>query len=103
MDYVPKIIDAMDESEHAYKSTFKETVVVLKSGDQMLGLLVDKVLAVDKVQFIEGSGNLKLLAQSKYFSTVARNDKIDLEILVINEKELMKLSDVDTTGAEMDI
>lgn len=99
-EYVPKIIEAIDESEHAYKSTFKETVVVLKEGDQMLGLLVDKVLAVDKIHFIEGSGNLKLLSQSRYFCTVARNDRVNLEILVINEKELLKLSDVDTSGAE---
>ena len=99
-EYVPKIIEIIDESEHAYKSTFKETVVVLKDGDQMLGLLVDRVLAVDKLHFIEGSANLKLLRQSRFFCTVARNDRVNMEILVINENELLKLSDVDTSGVE---
>lgn len=94
-DYVPRVLKVLDEAEHAYRSTFRETVVVLSDGIQMLGLLVDRVLAVDKVTFINGSGNMNLLMQSKFFESVARNDKFDMEILVVNEDELLKLSDVE--------
>lgn len=94
-DYVPKVISVLDESEYAYRSTFKETVVVLSDGVQMLGLLVDEVLAVDKIEPITGSGNMNLLMQSRFFEGVARNDKVDLEILIVDEDELLKLSDVE--------
>lgn len=94
-DYVPKVLKVLDEAEHAYRSTFRETVVVLSDGIQMLGLLVDRVLAVDKITAINGSSSMNLLMQSKYFESVARNDKFDMEILVVNEDELLKLSDVE--------
>lgn len=100
-DYMPKVIAAIDDAENAYKTTFKETVVVLTEGDQMLGLLVDKVLAVDKISFINGGGSMNLLLQSKYFCNVARCARFDMEILVIDERELLTLSDVDTTGVEL--
>ena len=100
-DYMPKVISAIDDAENAYKSTFKETVVVLTEDDQMLGLLVDKVLAVDKISFINGGGSMNLLLQSKYFCNVARCTRFDMEILVIDERELLTLSDVDTTGVEL--
>ncbi len=100
-DYAAKVIAALDDSEHAYKNTFKETVVVLSDGDQMLGLLVDRVLAVDKISFVHGGGTMNLLMQSRYFVNVARNNRFDMEILVIDEKELLTLSDVDTSGVEL--
>ncbi len=94
-DYVPKIISILDEAENAYRNTFRETVVVLSDGTQMLGLLVDEVLAVDKIEPVTGSNNMNLLLQSKFFEGTARNDKINLEILIVDEDELIKLSDVD--------
>ena len=98
---MPKVLAAIDEAENAYKSTFKETVVVLTEGEQTIGLLVDKVLAVDKISFINGGGSMNLLMQSKYFCNVARCARFDMEILVIDESELLTLSDVDTTGVEL--
>jgi len=100
-DYMPKVLAAIGDAENAYKSTFKETVVVITEDDQMLGLLVDKVLAVDKISFINGGGSMNLLLQSKYFCNVARCERFDMEILVIDERELLTLSDVDTTGVEL--
>lgn len=94
-NFVPKVLAVLDDSEHAYKSTFRETVVVLSDKGQMLGLLVDEVLAVDKIYSIEGSGNMSLLMQSRFFEGVARCNRFDLEILVVDEDELMKLSDID--------
>ncbi len=94
-EYVPKVLAVLDEAENAYKSTFRETVVVLSDGEQMLGLLVDEVLAVDKIESVQGSHSMNLLLQSKFFEGIARNDRIDLEILIVDEDELLKLSDVD--------
>lgn len=94
-DYYPKIVSVLDEAEEAYRGTFRETVVVLSDGTSMLGLLVDEVLAVDKIKPVVGSANMNLLLKSRFFEGTARNDKIDIEILIVDEDELLKLSDID--------
>lgn len=90
-----QVLKALDGVVKAQENAVNEIVVVLNDGEQMLGLLVDQVLAVDKIRSVVGSEKMKVLMQSKYFDGVARNDRVDLEILVINEEELLKLSDVD--------
>ena len=90
-----QVLKALDGIVKAQENSFREIVVVLNDGEQMLGLLVDQVLAVDKISSVVGSERMRVLMQSKYFEGVARNDRVDLEILVINEDELLKLSDVD--------
>ncbi len=94
-EYVPKILSVIDDSENAYRGTFRENVVFLSDGEQMLGLLVDEVLAVDKIEPVNGSTNMNLLLQSRFFEGTARNDKIGLEILIVDEEELLKLSNVE--------
>lgn len=91
-----QVLISLDEVAKAQEEdAVRETVVVLSDGGQMLGLLVDQVLAVDKIRSIVGSERMRVLMQSNYFEGVARNDRVDLEILIINEDELLKLSDVD--------
>lgn len=89
-----QVLKALDGIVKAQESSFREIVVVLTDGEQMLGLLVDQVLAVDKIRPVSGSEKMRALMQSKYFEGVAQNDRVDLEILIIKEDELLKLSDV---------
>ena len=89
-----QVLKSLDGIVKAQENAVNEIVVVLNDGEQMLGLLVDQVLAVDKIRSVAGSERMRVLMQSKYFEGVARNDRVDLEILVINEEELLKLSDV---------
>lgn len=93
-EYYPRVISVLDEVKAVYRSTYRETVVVLSDEKQMLGLLVDEVLAVDKVEPVVGGASINLLAQSRFFKKVVQNEKIDMEILIVDEEELLKLSDV---------
>lgn len=93
-EYYPRVIAVLDEVKAVYRSTYRETVVVLSDEKQMLGLLVDEVLAVDKVEPVVGGASINLLAQSRFFKKVVQNEKIDMEILIVDEEELLKLSDV---------
>ncbi len=90
-----QVLIALDEIVKAQENSFREIVVVISNGEQMIGLLVDQVLAVDKIRYVSGSDRMRTLMQSKFFAGVAKNDKIDLEILVINEDELLTLSNVE--------
>lgn len=93
-EYYPRVISVLNEVKDVYRSTYRETVVVLADENQKMGLLVDEILAVDKVESVTGGGSMNLLMQSKFFKRVVRNDKIDMEILVVDEDELLKLSEV---------
>lgn len=93
-DCLPQIMRALDDAVTAHKNTFRETVVTISDGSHMIGLLVDQVLAVDRISSVTGSDRMRALMKSKYFESVAKNDRIDLEILVINEEELLQFSRV---------
>lgn len=89
------VLTTLDGIVKAQENSFRETVVVLTENDNSLGLLVDQVLAVDKIYSVSGSERMRTLMQSKYFLGVAKNEKIDLEILIINDAEFLKLSEVE--------
>ncbi|MDE5993248.1 MAG: CZB domain-containing protein, partial [Oscillospiraceae bacterium] len=93
-EYYPRVISILNDVKSIYSSTYRETVVVLSDEKQKLGLLVDEVLAVDKVEPVIGGTSMNLLLQSKFFKKVVRNDKIDMEILIVDEEEVLKLSEV---------
>lgn len=89
-----QVIISLDGIAKAQENSFREIDVVLSDGEQMLGLLVDQVLAVDKIRSVSGSNKMRALLQSEYFIGVAQNDRVDLEILIIDEEKILKLSDV---------
>lgn len=93
-EYYPRVIAILKDAQEVYRNAYREIVVVLADEHQLLGLLVDGVLAVDKVNPVIGGGSMNLLLQSKFFERVVRNDKLDMEILIVDEDELLKLSDV---------
>lgn len=93
-DCLPQIMKALDDAVTAHEKNFRETVVTISDGRHTLGLLVDQVLAVDTLISVTGSDRMRVLMKSKYFESVAKNDRIDPEILVINEEELLQFSRV---------
>lgn len=88
-EYVPEIRDIIDESKRRYRSFYRETVVLLKSESANLAIAVDKVLAVDRVSPVTGRGSMNAVLNSKFFIGVARNHRVDNDILIIDEEKLI--------------
>ncbi len=64
------------------------------SAQTSVGFVVDNVRSVDSLTVIDHAGNGKFLFSNAQISSVAHNDKIKGEILVINDKEVVKAVDV---------
>ncbi len=94
-EYVPKVLEVLDEAETAFRDTFRETVVIISDEEQRLGLLVDEVLLVDNIEPTNGSDASAGFSKSKFLESIAKNERVGNEIFVINEDELLKLSDVE--------
>ena len=56
--------------------------------------MVDNVRSVDALTIIDNGGGGKFLYSNAQISYVAHNDKIKGEILVINDKEIVKAVDI---------
>lgn len=94
-EYVPEIIDIMDEAKRRYKSFYRETMVTFSKEGSRLAMIVDKVLAVDKIEHISGRENMSKILSSKFFTGVARSRRIDDEILVIDENKIIQQAEKD--------
>jgi chemotaxis signal transduction protein len=82
--------ETLAEAEFNYRRRFRETIINLADGEDRLGILVDEVLGVGTIDPVKDSKNLNSVYQSKLFCGVAKSDKTDKEILIIDEELLIK-------------
>jgi chemotaxis signal transduction protein len=82
--------DALTEAEYNYRRRFRETIINLADGEDRIGILVDEVLGVGSIEMVKDSKNLNSVYQSKLFCGVAKSDKTEKEILVIDEELLIR-------------
>lgn len=95
-DCLPKVLQLLDDVKRVRRAFFKQTVVVISDDEgNTVGLMADKVVAVDSIQKVVGSGDAIQLLQSDYFEGVARNSRINGDILTINAKKLLGYSDIE--------
>ncbi|MBQ2823474.1 MAG: chemotaxis protein CheW [Oscillospiraceae bacterium] len=99
-EYVPEVMAIIDESKRRYSSFYRETMVLLSTGESNLAIVVDKVLAVDEVQMIEGKANMHRILNSKFFMGVAHNRRVDDDILIIDEEMIIDKADKDIPKTE---
>ncbi len=91
-EYVPEIRAIIDESKRKYRSFYRETFILLKTESYNLAIAVDKVLAVDSILQIEGKSSMNMIINSRYFIGVARNRRVDGDILMINDDKIIDIA-----------
>lgn len=94
-EYVPDIIDIMDEAKRRYMSFYRETMVTFSKDGKCLAMIVDKVLAVDTIEQVSGKANMSRMISSKFFTGVARSRRVNDEILIIDEDKMIRQAEKD--------
>lgn len=89
--YMPSILQLLDESKELFKSAYHEMVLVL-NGEQLLGLVVDEVLSVEDLEQLNDKGFFGELKRMEYITGVKRSSKIPGLILELNEKKLREVA-----------
>ena len=94
-EYVPEIVNIMDEAKRRYKTFFRETMVTFNSSAGNAAIVVDKVLAVDRITPVSGRNNMDRIFASPFFTGVARNNRVNDDILIIDDKKIIAKTEHD--------
>lgn len=70
----------------------KEMVVVLESDNTFVGIMVDEVLSVDNIIPFEETEEIKKINKSNYIKGVAKGEKSNDILLILDEDKLMNLA-----------
>ncbi len=97
---MPEITGIMQNSCDRFSTYYRDVLVLLTNGEKNLAIKVDKVLGVDNINRIQGEANLKTIINSNFFTGVARNEKIDGEILIIDEERLIRKAEAEALISE---
>lgn len=89
-DYLPEISSIMNDFKTRYKGYFRETMVTFNSGAGNSAIMVDKVLAIDKITPVSGRTNMDRIFRSPFFIGVARSSRVDSDILVIDDMKIIE-------------
>ena len=87
--YMPKIMNLIDETKEVIESSYKEMCVVIKDSTSTLGLLVDEVVSVEDLEFIDNVNGIKSTSQQTSFvESIAQRITTKQHILVLNKEAL---------------
>jgi len=70
----------------------KEMAVILEKDNLLLGLLVDQVLSVENINEYERTDEIKKVHKDGYVIGVAKGQKNDQVLLVIDEEKIMNIA-----------
>lgn len=88
-EYMPQVVSLLDEAKEIYKGHFHEMCIVLSGEKGSMGLIVDDVLAVERLKMVGDGKELTGMYQSKLTPGVAYSQTVQGEILVMDEDVLM--------------
>lgn len=83
------VLQVLDDVINEFVNSFREMIVVTSDDSVTLGLIVDEVVAVDKLEILSTAEHFPSFQKVKFFTGIASSAKIDSEILIVNEQFLM--------------
>lgn len=88
-EFIPQIDEALEGAKYKHRSSFRETMILLTKEGKNVAIAVDRVIAVDRIDIIDSKVKLNHIFESGCFMGVARNSRVDENILLISEDELL--------------
>lgn len=96
-DYMPKILNLLEETKQIYREAYREMVLVLTGRSKSIGLIVDEVMAVEVLGDVSGDDAVRRLNNTRYISGVKKSEKINEIIMDIDANRLINIA-ADLTG-----
>lgn len=72
----------------------KGMVVVLEKDNSYVGIIVDEVLSVENITPFEETEEIKKMCQDKYVSGVAKSEKNNEILLILDEEKIMNMTEI---------
>ncbi|MEG2814356.1 MAG: CZB domain-containing protein, partial [Oscillospiraceae bacterium] len=90
-ELVPEVLELLDETKLAFKELYKEMAIVFEKDDSFFGIIVDEVLSVDALHFMDGSNKSNKMFATKYIFGVGKTKKSDALVLLLNENKISEV------------
>ncbi|GBF23316.1 hypothetical protein tpqmel_0720 [Candidatus Gastranaerophilus sp. (ex Termes propinquus)] len=94
----PELIGLLEKTLKIIKDSIREMVVILEFSGANIGLIVDEVHSVEVLSYLSKDMDLKSAYGSKYINSVAKSNKMDEMVLLVDERSIFdtfKASNVD--------
>jgi len=85
-EYVPKIVHLLDEAKELFRQQFHPMVVILNNGEELVGIIVDEVIAVENLEKIADKGDFSKFNDSQYMEGVSQRPGSNGLILMLSNK-----------------
>ena len=86
--HAPSVVSILEKIEEDWLDAQKEMVIIFTFNDKKIGLIVDEVQSVERLEILNQEINTEMQAISHYFSSIARSTRSDNIIFLIDETEL---------------
>lgn len=93
MKNLERLLQLLDDLFAEFINSYHEMIVVASDGNVSLGLIVDEVVAVDRLDILSEAERFPSFQKTKFFTGIAENTKIEGEILLVNETFLLGMFD----------
>lgn len=92
-EYMPRILNILEDAKEIFRSKVYHEMVLVLSGDTHLGIVVDEVLAVERIDEERIGSEFGKWQFSPYISRIVRSESFSELILEINYDEVIKAAD----------
>lgn len=95
-EYMPIILQLLEETKNIFKSTIYHEMVLVLSGNNHIGIVVDEVLAVELLSKIGSLSEYTSLCNDNYVSAILKSTKISGMISEINISKILNLISINS-------
>lgn len=87
-EYMPEILNLIDETKDVLKESHREMCVVLENEGHSFGILVDEVCSVEEIEFVGSEREIKNMLRTNLVKGIAQCPSVNGQILVLNKEAL---------------
>lgn len=85
----PDFIKLMQEVKNAFRSVYREMVVIAENEENTLAFVVDEVVTVDNLEIVTEKSAMDRFYDSKHVRGIAKSEKVPGEIIVLDENMII--------------
>jgi chemotaxis signal transduction protein len=85
-ELVPRIVSLLDEAKEVFRQQYHEMVIILDNGQQLVGIIVDEVVAVENLEKIAEQTDLANFQNSQYIEGVSQRQGSEALVILLNHQ-----------------
>lgn len=87
--YVPQVVGLIDDAKELFSHRYREMMVVITDGENLMGLIVDEVLTVEPLEEICKKTQIQAFYRQDYIIGVARSKRVAGDILMLDDTKIL--------------